>query len=354
MFGMNQGNRSRGNSITSTVVWTVTAALIVLGGTSSAEVFRVDPSATSGTQDGLTWPNAFLTLQPAVDAAGAVGGEVWVAGGPPEAPVVYAENRTLSWGGVTGSLVLRSNAEVYGGFEGYRSGTGKQESDRSQRDRAKNVSIIDGSVARGGNPAYHVVVFGTSTGPVTGAVLDGFTVTGGKASGLQGDYHTWRGGAVFNWQSTPLISNCILHENTASVSGGAVANVSNGENNAAAVFLNCLFYDNNADRGEDTDESPIRGGGAVFNNGADAVFTGCTLSANTTGNAQYTLFGAHGGAMYNWNSSPSINSCVISDNDSGIQDDRPYDSTAASVTAYTDASYAHQEWAPNGDWTNAT
>lgn len=45
-------------------------------------VFRVDRTAPGLVQDGATWETAFLTIQPAINAASAAGGgQVWVAGG---------------------------------------------------------------------------------------------------------------------------------------------------------------------------------------------------------------------------------------------------------------------------------
>ena len=246
-----------------------------------AQIFRVDPTAT-GTEDGLSWPTAFHAVQAGVDAAAAAfWGEVWVAGGTNDTPLLYSEERTEAWGSpasVPGSLVMKDGVSLYGGFEGYRGGAGMRESARSQRNRHQNVTVIDGRTARAGSAAYHVVVFGGGSAPTDGAILDGFTVIGGNAVGVADDYHTWRGGGVFNWQSKPIISNCIFTGNTAAVSGGAVANETNGANNAGAQFINCLFFGNSAGRAADTASNPIRGGGNVFNNMANASFTGCTIT----------------------------------------------------------------------------
>ncbi len=335
---------------------------------SSGAVYRVDPTST-GTQDGLTWPTAFHTLQPAINAAntdaGGNGGEVWVAGGTTAAPLVYNEARTEAWGttSVTGSLVMKNNVAVYGGFSGYRTGTGALETKRRDRNRFQYPAVIDGSVARGGSAAYHVVVFGRGTAPTTNATLDGFIITGGNAAGVAGDYHTWRGGAIYNWQSTPTIANCTFRSNTAAVSGGAVSNETNGANGAGAQFMNCLFYDNTANRSADSAGNLIRGGGAVFNNMADARYTWCTASSNNvlTGSPAYLLFGANSGAMYNWECSPTVNSCIFKTNttdnvaDSGdVQDDHTNGSLKALVATYTNSTYAYAVYVPVGTWTYTT
>jgi hypothetical protein len=323
----------------------------------SGAVYLVDPTADGATEDGLTWPTAFKTLQPAIDAAAndvaGNGGEVWVAGGSAGAPIVYGEERTEAWGSlsVTGSLVMKSNVAMFGGFEGYRAGAGEQETTRRDRNRFANPAVIDGSVARAGLPAYHVIVFGTSTGPSTNAAIDGFSITGGNAAGEAGDYHTWRGGAIYNWQSTPKIANCFFYGNSAAVSGGAVSNETNGASGAGAQFINCVFNGNTAFRLADSDGNAIRGGGAVFNNSANAVFTWCTLSGNVADPAGYALFGPGSGAVYNWDSSAVLSSSVFWGNTGGdLEDDVTYGSPKASAVAYTNALISSMVQQADGSW----
>ncbi len=329
-------------------------ALAVLPPVAAATVF-VDPTA-AGNNDGASWEDAFTTLQEAADAAAAKpgGDEVWVAGGPPATPVVYGENRTENWGtpsAVAGSLILRADVRFFGGFEGWRGGAGAQETALGQRNLAENIAVIDGSAARGGSPAYHVVVFSSSG---ANSVLDGFHITGGNAAGTpgSGDYHTWRGGGIYNWESKPLIRNCVVFNNTAAVSGGGLINESYGANEADAVIENCLFYGNVAGRVADDSANPIRGGGAIFNNNANPVLRHVTVVYNTLGNPGYTQFGAYSGGIYNFSSSPAIDSSIVWGNTSGdIQDDHPLGDTSAAVVSYSNATYAYQVWQPDSSWT---
>ncbi|HRZ82041.1 MAG TPA: HYR domain-containing protein, partial [Candidatus Hydrogenedentes bacterium] len=331
----------------------VFAVLVGVPWAASATVY-VDPTAP-GPNDGTSWSQAFTTLQPAIDAAWAAGGdEVWVAGGPAGSPVVYGEARTEAWGSasVTGSLVMKDNVHMYGGFEGYRGGAGAQETALSQRALALNLAVINGATARGGSAAYHVVVFGRSAAPTVNAILDGFHITGGNASGEPGDYHTWRGGGIYNWGSAPVIANCVIYGNSAEVSGGGVANVSGVVGPADAVLTNCVIADNTANRGADTAGNPIRGGGGVFNDVADPVIRHATIAGNTIGNAGYTLFGANSGGMYNWESSPVIDSSIIKQNTVGnLQDDILFGSLEVSVVSYTNVGYAYPVYQPDGSWT---
>ena len=271
-------------------------------GVPTGAVFRVDKMAPrpGGVEDGLTWETAFDTIQEGIDAAAAEGGgEVWVAGGPNGGGYIYNELRTVPWGApayVEGSLILESNVQVYGGFEGYH---GSQEIIRVERGVRRSITIIDGSVSRGGQPAYHVVVVGGATEPAVNVRLDGFDIRGGRATGVAGDYHTWRGAGIYNWGSSPTIANCTFYNNIAAVSGGAISNESNGTYYANAQIINCVFYQNTAQRGADSAGNPIRGGGAIFNNGADPSIKFCTFVSNSVG-AGGSMYGTSSSAIFNF------------------------------------------------------
>lgn len=188
------------------------ALLALLSIDASADVWYVDHSA-AGTEDGLSWATAFRTIQPAIDAAhGDGGGELWVAAG------LYDEARTATHEGDTentGSLRLLSDVELYGGFTG-------GETDRSQRNFETNVTIIDGSTARGGAAAYHVILaLGTEN-----AIVDGFEIRGGITKGAV-HTPTSSGGGLYARDGSLTISNCVILENGNDLdsgigSGGAI------------------------------------------------------------------------------------------------------------------------------------
>ena len=282
----------------------VLATVLTAAIQADAQVWLVDKSAT-GANDGSSWQDAFTEIQPAIDAAFiAGGGEVWVAGSP--LGVVYDEARTELWGGPTayaGSLVMKDNVHVYGGFEGWSNGAGQLETALSQRAPGINVTVIDGSTSRAGSPAYHVVVFGRGSSATVNSRLDGFQITGGDASGVVGDYHTYRGGGIYNWRSAPIIANCRIYGNTASVSGGGVANEGISGAPANAQYINCVIDDNIANRNIDWQSNPARGGAGVFNNQSSPSLTHVTISNNITG-AGGALpgmpnFGLNSGGIYN-------------------------------------------------------
>lgn len=321
---------------------------------SSGAVYYVDPTGNNTT--GKSWVNAFWSLQDAIVAAsgdaGGNGGEVWVAGGPENAPIIYDETRALVWGGSVGepgrqagSLVMYSNVGLYGGFEGYRGGAGRQETSRLQRNRAKNVCVIDGSTSRGGLPAYHVVVFGTRLAATVNAVLDGFIIQGGHAAGITADYHTWRGGGIYNYGSAPTIANCIIRDNRAQVSGGGISNEIAPFGPGDAQIVNCVIHDNHANRQADglvgpDGGNPIRGGGGIFNNQSsptinlDTIF-GNTIDTTYVGDA--THHGELSGGVYTWNATPTVSNSILWANTGGISHGRPETAPTQNTTVtYSD------------------
>ena len=319
--------------------WTLNASAIVY----------VD-KAQGGPEDGTSWATAYDTIQEGIDSAVALGAgaanAVWVKAGN------YNENRTEAWGNpasVAGSLVLKANVKVYGGFDG-------TETLLSQRGVRRAITTIDGSTARGGSAAYHVVVCGNQASSVDGALLDGFDIVGGNAAGVAGDYHTYRGGGIYVWRSSPTIANCTIHGNTAAVSGGGASNESwiDGGDPANGRYENCVFWNNVANRIADTftptfdfpydppglgaAPNPIRGGGAMFNNhNATPTIIYCTFDINNTGNPGYVQWGAASAGLYQWLSAPTVNSCILwADNPGEIQNDNPLGFASTAAVSYSD------------------
>lgn len=284
--------------------------------------------AIPGSENGQSWQTAYKTIQQGINAAYAAGGgQVWVAGGPRPGGYVYDELRTEAWGNppVTGSLILKEKVEVYGGFEGWY---GRQETSLEQRGVRLAITIIDASQSRGGMAAYHAVVVGNENGPIGGTRLDGFDVRGGSAigNGLPSGYHTYRGGGLYCWLSSPVIANCTFYHNTAAVSGGAVAVEGKATFGIcpAPTIVNCVFFSNHAARNEDATvpPNPIRGGGAIFCNLSAPMIHHCTLTQNSLGTPEYTSWGALGGGIYAMTASPVVRSSIIWGNTTGgIQSD---------------------------------
>jgi hypothetical protein len=134
-----------------------------------------------------------------------------------------------------------------------------------------NDTIIDGI----GN--CHVVQCVSGEGANT--ILKGFTITGGNASGGWPDSY---GGGMFNWVSSPTVTNCIFTGNSAD-SGGGMYNTG-----SSPAVTDCKF----------TGYLTSGNGGVMFNVQSIPTVTNCTFSGNEAGN--------YGGGMFNDSSSPTV------------------------------------------------
>jgi hypothetical protein len=186
----------------------------------------------SGTGDASSWINASGDLQAVINAS-AAGDTIWVAEG------TYIPTHTaLNWtpASPTGvnanpadrdnAFVLKEGVKIYGGF------TGTTETLLAQRNWTTNVTILSGDIDNSptditGN-ARHVVI---GAGNITAAtVLDGFTITGGNADGnnsitVNGHYLLRSdGGGIFNYNSSPTLTNLTINENIAEIAGGGIVN----------------------------------------------------------------------------------------------------------------------------------
>lgn len=241
----------------------------------------------SGAGAGGSWAAASGDLQVMIDAS-AAGDEIWVAAG----------NYTVLPAGA--SFYMKDGVKIYGGFPA----TGNPAF--PDRDRIANVTILMGN---GASVLYNDPgVFGVAVSNT--AVLDGFTITGGTDI---------NGGGMWNYLSSPTVSNCSFTGNSASSYGGGMFNET-----SSPKVLNCTFSNNTA---------PAGGGGLNYK--SSATFTDCEFSNNTAntgrgGGGMYNWLcttdqtltnckflnnqAASGGGVYNYYSSPVINRCEVSDN----------------------------------------
>jgi parallel beta-helix repeat protein len=174
--------------------------------------------------DGSSWVQAKRTVQAAIDAAAAVGGDVWVAAG------TYVER-----------IILPNYVHVYAGFAGV-------EADRSQRDWSINVAVLDGnkagSVVTAMQPGYAV------------NTIDGFTILNGSAT---------NGGGIYCSDASPTISNNTIAGNKASSLGGGV--------NCRA---NCSMMVNNTIK----DNTARLGGGGIYGYASSPMIVNNTIVGN--------------------------------------------------------------------------
>ena len=177
-------------------------------------VIYVDADA-SGADDGSSWANAFEELDDALAAAGS-SAQIWVAEG------VYrptdGADRTRSFG-------LKSGVALLGGFVGSETSAGQR-----NPDPATNNTVLSGDIGVQGTSndnSYHVL---TAEGVDETAVLDGFTITGGRADA---DRPHDRGGGLSNYDGTqakadgegyPTLRNLTFASNSATYGGGLYLN----------------------------------------------------------------------------------------------------------------------------------
>ena len=263
-------------------------------------VVYVDVDSTASAPDGRAWSRAYKSVLTGVTAAKARAGsspngrcEVWVAEG-----VYY-----LYTSGRTNTLAMQTKVDLYGGFVGNEKHRGPQ------RDWNAHQTTLDG----GNNSTHSLQVYHVVTGS-NDAVLDGFVITKGNASGsLSSDQK--RGGGMYNYGVSPVVRNCLFTGNSAIDRGGGmntdygsphvescrfVNNIAangggaynEGQSNSAWIsptFIDCTFEGNQATDG-------TFGGGGMYNNQYAATYIeGCTFRLNETNGS--------GGGMRNYTSS---------------------------------------------------
>jgi hypothetical protein len=255
---------------------TLTAGLSSSFNIVAPAIIYVDQHAT-GSNNGQTPANAFTLLQSAL--AVAVPGDT----------IEVAQGDYSPGGGPTGTFQLLDGVTIQGGFQPGVFGSSNP---------AAYPTLLDGMTSD-----YHVV---TASGTNSTAVLDGFTVTGGDASG-NGDANSGFGGGLYTDGGSPTIIDCTFKNNSA-VSGGAVYDANDGS--TPAMFQSCNFSDNSA--------STL--GGAVYLLNSSPTFVDCLLAGNSATQSA--------GAIYDVSSSPTITNCTFTMNAAG-QDGGAIDNEAS-------------------------
>ncbi len=173
------------------------------------------------------------------------------------------------------------------------------------RYRGKRITIrsVDGAantVIRMTEPRSSVlgsvVVFIDGEG--ANAVLEGFTITGGRGSrfGDEAFMLTGGGGVFCGAQASPTVRDCRITGNSAASGAGILV-----IGDSSPRFLNCQIVQNSA--------SEFGGGIAAFNARTPEV-AGGTIGANEVGPGEYGM----GGGVYSYMSAPELRNCDISGN----------------------------------------
>ncbi len=202
------------------------SVLVLTFGVSSVgltQTWYVDGDISS-SGDGVSWGQAFQSIQEAVDAAD-VNHEIWVKQG-------------TYW--LSSQINVNKTVSIFGGFDG-------TETLRDQRDWKTNVTTVDG---QDGRRCFYVTA---------DATMNGLTVTHGREEDASG-------GGIYILGCSPTITNCVITQNTSLISGGGIY----CEGSPPATISNCMIIRNTTSYG-----------GGILNISSSPTITNCTISNNT-------------------------------------------------------------------------
>ncbi|MFC4872778.1 MBG domain-containing protein [Negadavirga shengliensis] len=255
-------------------------------------VLYVDQNVPGGSQMGDSWANAITELHTALSWA-----QSWDASTNGTLQIWVAAGKYLPTGDPTdrhATFRLVSGVEIYGGFDGTETGL-------EARDWEQNVTILSGDIDENdndidgiitdvtqiqGDNSYHVV---TGSGAEDTAVLDGFTITGGKANGSTMNFD---GGGIYNSSGSATFVNLIIRGNSSANFGGGMFSSSKNP-----TLINVVFSNNESNTG----------GGMANIFSSSPKLTNVTFSGNSANN--------NGGGMHNFsNSAPKLTKVTFSGN----------------------------------------
>ena len=217
----------------------------------SGEIIYVDVDAT-GIPDGNSWQTAYTDLQSALTEASS-GDEIWVAEGTYRPSVEHGGS-----GERFKSFQLKNGVALYGCFAG-------METSLDERAWALRETILSGDIGIEGDDSdncYHVFYHPADTALDNTAILDRFTITGGKADG---SYPHDAGGGMYNDAASPTLTNCTFEGNSA-YRGGGMAN-----SYSSPALTNCTFSGNSA----------VLHGGGMYNEFLPPTLTNSILWGDT-------------------------------------------------------------------------
>jgi len=259
-------------------------------------VLYVDQGAP-GARNGRSWADACTDLQNALGLAGTLSGveEIRVAKGIYK-PAEPGGNRNTSFALVAG-------VAVRGGYAGYG------QPDPNARNTDLFESILSGDLNGNDGPNFtnvgdnsYTVVLGAN-----GAVLDGFTITGGCDA--------THGGGINNKSRATTIINCVIKYNRAAYGGGLYTY------NGRPTLINCLFIGNQAK------PNTIGDGGGLYCQGDSGgpFVTNCTFVKNSASET--------GGGICSYQPETDILNCIFwaNSDEGGFDESAQIDSSTAVI-----------------------
>jgi hypothetical protein len=180
--------------------------------------------------------------------------------------------------------VIQLAAETY--FEGQQIDTlGKAITLRGVLDKTGGpLSVLDGA------GSHRVLI--CESGETTATVFESLVIQNGygQPEEVYGQYEI--GGGMFNYASSPTLTNCTFTTNSA-FGGGGMNNYQ-----SSPTLTNCTFTSNSADYG-----------GGMYNTSSSPILTDCTFTSNSA---------TYGGGMYNYFSSPNLADCTFESNSANV------------------------------------
>lgn len=250
--------------------WLAAGAFLLAAGVAWAQPVRFVRAEAEGDGTGLSWHDAWTDLQLALaNVEGPT--RVWVAVGRYEPGALRSA-----------TFRLVDGIELYGGFAGTEN---PDVFDMDDRDFAAHETVLDGDIGSPGaaDNVFHVVT-ASGTGPT--AVLDGFTITGGRADGMSSALKDVGGGMILV-EGAPTIRHCVFIDNQGAHGGGMYSD------NAAPTLINCMFFGNRAVACQSGGAGAL--GGGIYNvSNAQPLLINCLFSGNRTG----CSLGGSGGAIF--------------------------------------------------------
>lgn len=200
----------------------------------SGRIIYVKQNATG---DGTSWDNAIGDLHTALVQAQS-GDQIWIAAGTyrPIGNIIGADPRTVHF-------QMKNGVAIYGGFPANPPvGMGME-----ARDPQLHQTILTGDLAgndsseasdRYQDNTYHVLYHPFGLDLDHTAILDGVTITGGYADGMDDQLHQ-AGGGIYNDRNSPVLQNVMITGNYALLGGGGIYNA------AGAMEVHSSIVSNN-------------------------------------------------------------------------------------------------------------
>jgi len=287
------------------LLWLAIAVVGVVPALAPGEIVYVDDDAPIGG-DGRSWATACRYLQDGLAAGNTLGStrpiEIRVAQG------LYRPDRTETH--PQGSRDRTAAFELSGGLSLMGGYAGLGALDPNSREPATYATILSGDLAEndatlpagqtGADNCYHVVVV---TGP---AVLEGVTVTGGRASGLPDDADdlSSAGGALLIVGQDLAMRHCVLRANYAAGRGGALYCSAS----RSLELINCLMVGNTA----------AKAGAVVHTESSQVRLVNCTAADNRAPDGRFLSDNTARPARGRQPPSIRVESCILANDGNEI------------------------------------